>query len=58
MGMLWKNYPNLRSAESRKKRLEEIRGKQEVYKFIDSASTDKIERPREEIKHLKETEEE
>jgi hypothetical protein len=44
--------------ESRLKRIEEIRDKKEIYDFIDSASPERIKKLHEDIRHLKETEEE
>jgi len=55
--MFWRVYPIYVVPESRKKRLKEIRDKQEIYEFVDSASADKIKKLHEEIKHLEETEE-
>ena len=53
--MLWRVYPIYTVSKSRKKRLKEIRDKQEIYEFLDSASTDKVKRLHEEIRRLKET---
>jgi len=50
--MLWRVYPVYVVPRSRKKRLEEIRDKREIYEFIDSASSDKIKKLHEEIKRL------
>ena len=55
---LWKVYPIYEVPKSRKKRLEELRNKKEIYEFVDSASPERIEKIHEEIRHLKETEEE
>jgi len=55
MRMLWRVYPIYVVPRSRKKRLQEIRDKQEIYEFIESASTEKIKKLHEEIKHLKKT---
>ena len=56
--LLWRVYPIYRVSKSRKKRIEEIRAKKEIYEFVDSASPEKIEKIHEEIRRLKETEEE
>ena len=56
--MLWRVYPIYIVPRSRKKRLAEIRNKREIYEFIDSANADKIRKLHEEVRHLKETEEE
>jgi site-specific recombinase XerD len=53
--MLWRVYPIYTVSKSRKKRLKEIRDKQEIYEFLDSASTDKVKRLHGEIRRLKET---
>jgi len=56
--MFWRVYPVYVVPKSRKKRIQEIRDKKEIYEFVDSASPEKIEKLHEEIRHLKETEEE
>ncbi len=56
--LLWRVYPVYVVPKSRKKRLKEIRDKKEIYEFVDSASPEEIMKLHEEIKHLKETEEE
>jgi len=55
--MYWRVYPIYVVPKSRKKRLKEIRDKQEIYEFLDSASADKVNRLHEEIRRLKENEE-
>jgi len=55
---IWKVYPIYEVPKSRKKRIEELRNKKEIYEFVDSASPEKIEKMQEEIRRLKETEEE
>ena len=55
---IWKVYPIYEVPKSRKKRIEEIRNKKEIFEFVDSASPEKIEKIQEEIRRLKETEEE
>ena len=54
--MLWRVYPVYTIPKSRKKRIEQIRNKKEIYEFVDSASLEKIEKLHEEIGHLRETE--
>lgn len=56
--MLWRVYPIYVVPGSRLKRIEEIRKKKEIYDFVDSASPERIEKLREEIDQLRETEEE
>lgn len=56
--MLWRVYPIYVVPESRLKRIEEIRKKKEIYDFVDSASPEKVKKLREEIDHLRGTEEE
>jgi len=55
---IWKVYPIYEVPKSRKKRIEEIRNKKEIYEFVDSASPEETEKMHEEIRRLKETEEE
>ena len=50
--MLWRVYPIYVVPKSRKKRLRELRDKQKICEFIDSASSDKIKKLHEEIKRL------
>lgn len=54
---VWKVYPIYEIPKSRKKLIEEIRNKKEIYEFVDSASPEKIEKIYETIRRLKETEE-
>jgi site-specific recombinase XerD len=56
--MLWRVYPVYVVPKNRKKRIEEIRNKREIYDFVDSASPERIKKLHEEIKHLRETEDE
>ena len=56
--MLWRVYPIYVVPKSRKKRLDAIKGKREIYEFIDSASPERISKLHETIKSLKKTEEE
>jgi site-specific recombinase XerD len=51
--LLWRVYPIYIVPKSRKKRLNEIRDKREIYEFIESADSDKIKKLREEIRQLK-----
>ena len=55
---IWKVYPIYEVPKSRKKRIEEIRNKKEIYEFVDSASPEKVEKIYEEFRRLKETEDE
>lgn len=55
--MLWRVYPIYVVPKSRLKRIEEIRNKKEIYDFVDSASPERLRKLREEINHLRETEE-
>ena len=55
---IWKVYPIYEVPKSRKKRIEEIRNKKEIYEFVDSASPEKIGKMYEEFRRLKETEDE
>lgn len=52
---IWRIYPIYEVPKSRKKRIEEIRNKKEIYEFVDSANPEKIEKMHEEIRRLKET---
>jgi len=54
----WRVYPVYVVPKSRKKRIEELRNKKEIYEFVDSASPERIKKLHEEIGHLTETEEE
>jgi len=56
--MLWRVYPVYVVPRSRRKRIEEIRNKKEIYDFVDSASPEKVKKLHEEIARLRETEEE
>ncbi len=55
---IWKVYPIYEVPKSRQNRIEELRNKKEIFEFVDSASPEKIEKMQEEIRRLKETEEE
>jgi hypothetical protein len=55
--MLWRVYPVYVVPKSRRKRLNEIRDKREIYEFIDSASPEEMRKLHEKVKHLRETEE-
>ena len=55
--MVWRVYPVYTIAKSRKKRIEEIRKRKEIYEFVDSASPEKIKKLDEAIRHLEEREE-
>lgn len=55
---IWRVYPVYEVPKSRKKRIEELRNKKEIYEFVDSAGPEKIKKMHEEIRRLKETEEE
>ena len=55
---IWKVYPIYEVPKNRKKRIEEIRNKKEIYEFMDSASPEKIGKMYEEFRRLKETEDE
>ncbi len=55
--LLWRVYPIYVVPKSRKKRLREVRDKQEIYEFLDSASAGKVKRLHQEIRRLKENEE-
>ncbi len=50
---VWRVYPIYEVPKNRKKRIEEIRNKKEIYEFVDSASPEKIEKIHEEIRRLK-----
>ena len=52
--MVWRVYPVYTIAKSRKKRIEEIRKRKEIYEFVDSASPEKIKKLDEAIRHLEE----
>ena len=55
--MLWRVYPIYVVPKSRKKRLDAIRDKREIYEFVDSASPERISRLHETIRSLRKTEE-
>jgi len=55
--MLWRVYPIYVVPKSRLKRIEEIRERKEIYDFVDSASPERIKKLREEIDHMRETDE-
>jgi len=50
--MVWRVYPIYVVPKSRKKRLQEIREKRDVYEFVDSADPQKLKKLHEEIKRL------
>ena len=50
--MLWRVYPIYIVPKSRKKRLQEIREKRDIYEFVDSAGSQEIKKLHEEIKRL------
>jgi len=56
--MLWRVYPIYVVPKGRKKRLDAIRDKREIYEFIDSASPERISTLRQTIRSLGKTEEE
>jgi hypothetical protein len=53
--MYWKVYPIYVVPKDREKRIEEIRTRQTIYEFIDSADSDNIRRLQETIRNLQET---
>lgn len=53
--MYWKVYPIYVVPKDREKRIEEIRTRQMIYEFIDSADSDNIRRLQETIRNLQET---
>jgi hypothetical protein len=55
--MLWRVYPIYVVPKSRLKRIEEIRERKEIYDFVDSASPERIKKLREEIDHMRATDE-
>ena len=55
--MLWRLYPIYVVPKNRLKRIEEIRERKEIYDFIDSASPGKMKKLREQIDHIRETDE-
>jgi site-specific recombinase XerD len=54
--MLWRVYPVYVVPKSRRKRLNEIRDKREIYEFIDSASSEEIEKLHERVKAIRKAE--
>ena len=48
--MVWRVYPIYVVPKNRKKRIEEIRKKKEIYEFVDSASSEKIKKLHEVIR--------
>jgi site-specific recombinase XerD len=56
--MLWRVYPIYIVPKNRKKRLDAIRDKREIYEFIDSASPERIGKLHETIESLRKTKEE
>ena len=55
--MLWRVYPIYVVPKDRLKRIEEIRERKEIYDFVDSAGPERIRKLREEIEHIRETDE-
>ena len=56
MRMVWRVYPVYTVPKNRRKRIEELRSRKEIYEFVDSASPEKIKKIYEQIRRLKETE--
>jgi DNA-binding HxlR family transcriptional regulator len=56
--MVWRVYPIYVVPKNRKKRLQEIREKRDIYEFIDSADSQRIKKLHEEIKRLAEEKDE
>jgi len=56
--MLWRVYPIYVVPKSRKKRLDAIREKREIYEFLDSANPEKVRKLHEAVKSLRKSEEE
>lgn len=52
--LYWRVYPIYVVPKSRKKRIEEIRKKKQIYEFVDSASPEKIMRLHEAVEDLEE----
>ena len=52
--MIWRVYPIYVVPKSRKKRIEEIRKRKDIYEFVDSASPQKIKKLHEAVRDLKE----
>ena len=52
--LYWRVYPIYVIPKSRKKRIEEIRSRKEVYEFVDSASPQTIEKLRKAVRDLEE----
>ena len=53
--MYWRVYPIYTVPKNRKKRLQEIRDKKKILEFVDVADPEKIERLKQEIERLTET---
>ncbi len=53
--MLWRVYPIYVVPKSRRKKLREIRDKKEIFDFVDSASPEKIDELKEQIKLMNKT---
>jgi hypothetical protein len=51
---VWKVYPIYEVPKSRRKRLQEIREKQEIYEFIDSAGPEDVGKLHEQVRRLTE----
>jgi hypothetical protein len=52
--IVWRVYPIYVVPKSRKKRIEEIRKRKDIYEFVDSASPQKIKKLHEAVRDLKE----
>ncbi|MGD8506036.1 MAG: hypothetical protein PVF15_05165 [Candidatus Bathyarchaeota archaeon] len=52
--MVWRLYPIYVVPKSRKKRIEEIRKRKDIYEFVDSASPQKIKKLHEAVRDLEE----
>jgi hypothetical protein len=52
--MYWRMYPIYVVPKSRKKRLQEIKDKRDIYEFVESANPQKIKELHEEVKRLAE----
>jgi hypothetical protein len=50
--MVWRVYPIYIVPKNRKKRLQEIREKRDIYEFVDSANSQKLKKLHQEIKRL------
>lgn len=52
--MYWRVYPIYTVPQSRKKRLQEIREKRDIYEFVDSANSQKLRKLHEAVKQIAE----